>query len=216
MATTITEITECFEYFFSSLYRRVFVKTLRLNKCSERELLPLIRCYLLGWFADNVSPEVKSKLPGTVSGHGYIDFVIDDVAVEFAVRKPTAARSNVSATVNSTEVKKLMKHDGKALLVLFDFSDTPYSEEQIESFRNWPSLGRGNHRKSAFNVVYFFVEKRRPQALGKITKTSVSLYRELINEQKTVGLIDGSHNATCRSSAVRKTRSGSNPESGKE
>ncbi|MEB8235148.1 hypothetical protein [Raoultella ornithinolytica] len=131
MATTITEITECFEYFFSSLYRREFVKTLRLNECSERELLPLVRCYLLGWFADN---------------------------------------SNVSATVNSTEVKKLMKHDGKALLVLFDFSDTPYSEEQIESFRNWPSLGRGNHRKSAFNVVYFFVEKRRPLALGKITK----------------------------------------------
>lgn len=63
-----------------------------------------------------------------------------------------------------------VKHDGKALLVLFDFSDTPYSEEQIESFRNWPSLGRGNHRKSAFNVVYFFVEKRRPLALGKITK----------------------------------------------
>lgn len=137
MATTITEITECFEYFFSSLYRREFVKTLRLNECSERELLPLVRCYLLGWFA---------------------------------VRKPTAARSNVSATVNSTEVKKLMKHDSKALLVLFDFSDTPYSEEQIESFRNWPSLGRGNHRKSAFNVVYFFEEKLRPLALGKITK----------------------------------------------
>ena len=170
VATTITEITDCFEYFFSSLYRREFVKTLRLNECSERELLPLVRCYLLGWFADNVSPEVKSRLPGTVSGHGFIDFVIDDVAVEFAVRKPTAARSNVSATVNSTEVKKLMKHDGKALLVLFDFSDTPYSEKQIESFRNWPSLGRGNHRKSAFNVVYFFVEKRRPLALGKITK----------------------------------------------
>lgn len=93
MATTITEITECFEYFFSSLYRREFVKTLRLNECSERGLLPLVRCYLLGWFADNVSPEVKSKLPGTVSGHGYIYFVIDDVAVEFAVRKPTAARS---------------------------------------------------------------------------------------------------------------------------
>ncbi len=170
VATTITEITDCFEYFFNSLYRREFAKTLRLNECSERELLPLVRCYLLGWFADNISPEVKSKLPGTVSGHGYIDFVIDDVAVEFAVRKPTAARSNVSATVNSTEVKKLMKHDGKALLVLFDFSDTPYSEEQIESFRNWPSLGRGNHRKSAFNVVYFFVGKRRPLTLGKITK----------------------------------------------
>ncbi|MEN4880426.1 hypothetical protein ABEI17_06830 [Pantoea agglomerans] len=170
MATTISEITDCFEYFFSSLYRREFVKTLRLNECNERELLPLVRCYLLGWFADNLSPEVKSKLPGSVSGHGLIDFVIDDVAVEFAVRKPTAARSNVSATVNSTEVKKLMKHEGKALLVLFDFSITPYSEAQIEAFRDWPSLGRGNHKKSAFNIAYFYVEKRRPLTFGKITK----------------------------------------------
>lgn len=49
----------------------------------------------------------------------------------------------------------------------------------------------------------------------KSPKTSVSLNRELINEQKTVGLIDGSHNATCSSNTVRKTWSGSNPESGK-
>ena len=215
MATTITEITDCFEYFFSSLYRREFVKTLRLNECSERELLPLVRCYLLGWFADNVSSEVKSKLPGTVSGHGYIDFVIDDVAVEFAVRKPTAARSNVSATVNSTEVKKLMKHEGKALLVLFDFSDTPYSEEQIESFRNWPTLGRGNHRKSAFNVVYFFWKNADRWHLGKSPKTSVLLNRDLNNEQKTVGLINGSHSTSNCGSAVRKTRSGSIPASWK-
>lgn len=129
-----------------------------------------VRCYLLGWFADSVSPEVRGKLPGSISGHGYIDFVIDDVAVEFAVRKPGAARSALSASVNSTEVKKLMKYDGKALLVLFDFSDTPYTEEQIESFRNWPSLGRGNHRKSAFNVAYFFVEKRSPLTPRKITR----------------------------------------------
>ena len=85
MATTITEVTECFEYLFSSLYRKAFVKTLRLNECNERELLPLVRCYLLGWFADSLSPEVRGKLPGSLSGHGYIDFVIDDVAVELAV-----------------------------------------------------------------------------------------------------------------------------------
>ena len=177
MATTITEITECFEYFFSSLYRREFVKTLRLNECSERELLPLVRCYLLGWFADNVSPEVKSKLPGTVSGHGYIDFVIDDVAVEFAVRKPTAARSNVSAT-------------GPLLVegIIASLHSTSF-------ISLWKNADRWHW--------------------GKSPKTSVSLIRELINEQKTVGLIDDSHNATCRSSAVRKTRSGSNPESGK-
>ncbi|EPD8212107.1 hypothetical protein ACSEBM_002840 [Yersinia enterocolitica] len=170
MATTITSVTESFEYFFHSLYRTEFVKTLRLNECSERELLPLVRCYLLGCFSDDVSPEVKARLPGSITGNGYIDFVIDDVAVEFAVRKPTAAKSTVSATVNSTEMKKLMKYDGKALLVLFDFSTTPYSEAQIEAFRDWPSLGKGNHKKSAFNVAYFYVEKRRPLTFGKITK----------------------------------------------
>ncbi|WP_337028670.1 hypothetical protein [Pantoea eucalypti] len=170
MATTITSVTNSFEYFFHSLYRTEFVKTLRLNECSERELLPLVRCYLLGCFSDDVSPEVKGKLPGSITGNGYIDFVIDDVAVEFAVRKPSAAKSTVSATVNSTEMKKLMKYDGKALLVLFDFSTTPYSEAQIEAFRDWPSLGKGNHKKSAFNVAYFYVEKRRPLKFGKITK----------------------------------------------
>ncbi|WP_145931730.1 hypothetical protein [Yersinia bercovieri] len=170
MATTITSVTNSFEYFFHSLYRTEFVKTLRLNECNERELLPLVRCYLLGCFSDDVSPEVLGKLPGSITGNGYIDFVIDDVAVEFAVRKPTAAKSTVSATVNSTEMKKLMKYNGKALLVLFDFSTTPYSEAQIEAFRDWPSLGKGNHKKSAFNVAYFYVEKRRPLTFGKITK----------------------------------------------
>lgn len=136
MGTTITKVTECFEYFFSSLYRKEFVKTLRLNEYNERELQPLVRCYLLGWFADHLLSEVKGALPGSASGHGYIDFVISGVAVELAVRKPTAAPSNLSATVNSREVKKLIKYDGKSLLVLFYLSDTVFTENQIESFRD--------------------------------------------------------------------------------
>lgn len=170
MATTIKNVVESFEYLFSSLYRSEFVKTLRLNECNERELLPLVRCYLLGWFGDNLTPEVQAQLPGTLTGNGYIDFVIDDVAVELAVRRPDAPKATLSAYVNSTEMKKLMKYDGKALLVLFDFSTTPFTEKQIEAFRDWPSLGQGNHKKSAFNVAYFYVEKRRPLTLGKIIK----------------------------------------------
>ncbi|EAB9500322.1 hypothetical protein DL160_10020 [Salmonella enterica subsp. enterica serovar Typhimurium] len=170
MATTIKAVVESFEYLFSSLYRQEFVKTLRLNECNERELLPLVRCYLLGWFGDNLTPEVRARLPGALSGNGYIDFVIDDVAVEFAVRRPDAPKATLAAYANSTEIKKLMKYDGKALLVLFDFSTTPFAEQQIESFRDWPSLGQGNHKKSAFNVAYFYIEKRRPLTPGKIIK----------------------------------------------
>lgn len=167
---TVTEVINSFEYLFSSLWRKEFVKTLRLNECNERELLPLVRCYLLGWFRHNVTPEVQGKLPGSLSGSGRLDFMIGDVAVEFAVRRPGAPKATLSAYVQAPEMKKLMKHDGLALLVLFDFSDFPFSEEQIEAFRDWPSLGRGNHRKSPFNVVYFYVEKKRPLRLNKITK----------------------------------------------
>ncbi|MBB7656027.1 hypothetical protein HEM24_018195 [Escherichia coli] len=170
MSTSIRDVVSSFDYLFSSLYRREFVKTLRLNECNERELLPLVRCYLLGWFGDNLTPEVQAKLPGTLTSNGYIDFVIDDVAVEFAVRRPDAPKATLSAYVNTTEMKKLMKYDGKALLVLFDFSTTPFTEQQIDAFRDWPSLGQGNHKKSAFNVAYFYVKKRRPLTSGKIIK----------------------------------------------
>ena len=162
MALTIKEVVEAFDLLYTSLHRKKFTKTLCLNAWGERELLPLVRTFLLGYFGGSLVPEAKSKLPGTLSGEGYIDFIIDNIAVEFAVRKPTAAKSNVSATVNSAEVKKLMKYEGLALLVLFDFSKTPYSEDQIENFRNWPSLGKGNHKKSPFNVAYFYLEKLKP------------------------------------------------------
>lgn len=163
MAITVNEVVESFDLLFSSFLRRDFSKTLRLHEWGEQELLPLVRTFLLGYFGESIVPEAKSKLPGSLSGQGYIDFIIDNVAVEFAVRKPTAAKSTLSASVNVTEIKKLMKHDNLALLVLFDFSKTPYTEEQIERFREWPSLGKGNHKKSAFNVAYFYLKKHRPK-----------------------------------------------------
>ena len=63
-----------------------------------------------------------------------------------------------------------MKHDGLSLLVLLDFSDSPASDQDIGRFRDWPSLGKGNHRKSAFNVAYFYKAPRKQFALGCITK----------------------------------------------
>lgn len=170
MAITVKEVVEAFELLFSSLHNKSFSKTLRLNEYGEQALLPLVRTFLLGYFGESLVPEAKSSLPGTLTGYGKIDFVIENVAVEFAVRKPSAARSNMSATVNSSEVKKLMKHSGLAVIVLFDFSTSPYSEDQVESFRDWPSLGKGNHKKSPFNVAYFHLAKKRPQTLGLITK----------------------------------------------
>ena len=170
MAITVKEVVDAFELLFSALHRKEFTKTLCLNEWGERELLPLVRTFLLGYFGESLVPEAKTKLPGTLTGKGYIDFLIGNVAVEFAVRKPSASKSNVSATVNSAEIKKLMKHDGLVVLVLFDFSSTPYTERQIERFRDWPSLGKGNHKKSAFNVAYFHLEKLNPKTPGLFMK----------------------------------------------
>jgi len=164
MATTIKEVVEAFDLLYHSLRRKDFSKSYRLHEWSEAELLPLVRCFLLGYFGKALSPELAAKLPGSLTGHGRIDFLVDDVAVEFAVRRPSAARAVLSSTVNASEVKKLMKFDGKALLVLFDFSKIPFDDEDIERFRDWPSLGKGNHKKSAFNIAYFHRTGTAPAA----------------------------------------------------
>ncbi|EAT2981426.1 hypothetical protein EDY93_18610 [Salmonella enterica] len=170
MKISIRDVANSFEYLFDSFYRKDFIKTHRFTKGNEREVLPLVRWYLLGCYEDRVYPEFKARLQGSPTGNGYIDFVIDDIAVEFAVRTEKASKASISATVQTTEMKKLMKYDGKALLVLFDFSDSPYSESEIEEFRNIPSLGKGNHKLSAFNLAYFYVASRRPFKTDKILK----------------------------------------------
>lgn len=88
--------------------------------------------------------------------HGRLDFVVRDTAVELAVRCKGAARSNLSAAVNSDEIKKLMKYQGKSVLVLLDFTDDPLDDVAIRKFREWRSLGRGPHKKSPFSVSYHY------------------------------------------------------------
>jgi len=170
LAVTIKQVVEAFDLLFTAMHRKDFCKTLRLTDFTERELQPLVRTFLLGYFGESLVPEAKALLPGSYSGVGRIDYMVGNVAVELAVRNKGKAKSNISSSVNTTEVKKLMKHDGLALLVLLDFSDSPATEEQIDRFRNWPSLGKGNHKKGPFNVAYFFKEPTKKLALGCIQK----------------------------------------------
>lgn len=158
MAVSIREVREAFGLYFEALNDRLFRKTQKLNEFSEQQLHPLVRSFLLGYFGA-VAPEVAASLPSSLTGRGRIDYVIGDVAVEFAVRRPRASKSTLSQVTNATEVAKLVKWDGLALLVLYDFSRAPYSAEEIASYRKWQSLGRGNHKKSPFNVAYFYREQ---------------------------------------------------------
>lgn len=157
MGTTVKEVARAFHVLYEGLRDSAFTKSLRLNECTERELLPLVRTFLLGWFGQGrVAPEIMSALPGRATRFGRLDFLVDGVAVELAVRCKDGLRSNLSAAVNADEVKKLMKYDGLAVLVLLDFTDDPLGDEAIEKFRDWPSLGKGPHKKSPFNVSHHY------------------------------------------------------------
>lgn len=157
MSVTVTEVTDALMLFYKSLHSKEFCKTYALTEWSEQELHPLVRSFLLGYFGQ-VSPEVISSLPGAITKLGRIDYVVDNLALELAVRRPHASKSTLSQVTNATEIKKLLKWDGLAVLALFDFSSAPFSDDDLQEYRNWPSLGQGNHNISAFNIAYFFQE----------------------------------------------------------
>lgn len=168
MPTTIKQVHQAFELLFSAMCDKSFSKSLYLEHWGEKSLLPLVRTFLLGYFGKSIVPEAQTSLPGNLSGKGRLDFIIDDVAVEFAVRRVNYSANTLSRKINETEVKKLIKHEGKALLVLFDFSSNPLSSEDLETYRDAPLLGQGNHKKTPFQLSYFF--KRNNVESGFIKK----------------------------------------------
>ena len=170
MGVGIGNTAEAFDLLYRSLWQRDFRKSVDLHKHPERKLLPLVRTFLLGYFGESLVPEASSVLPGSLSGYGRIDFLVGDVAVEFVVRRPSASRHVISPDANITEVKKLLKHDGHALLVIYDFSLSPLTAEDLEGFRELPSLGRGRHVKSPFNLAYYYRERSRPIRTGVVRK----------------------------------------------
>lgn len=157
MPITIKKVHEAFEYLFKKLNDKNFSKTLGFEEWGERNLLPLVRTYLLGYFGELVRAEVRATLTHCSTGFGRIDFLIDDVAVEFAVRKSLdTSNRNVLNHANKNEVKKLLKYPSKSILVLFDFSSMPLNSCDLDRFRELPSLGQGNHSKYPFQISYFY------------------------------------------------------------
>jgi hypothetical protein len=164
----VRSVVDAFEVFYDGLFDRDFRKSYQFHEYRERELLPLVRVFLLGWFG-GVVPELQSKLAGCQTGQGRIDFLVDDVAIEFAVRRPRDRQATLSQLTNATEVKKLLQFDGRAVLILFDLSASPFGREDVARYRDWPSLGKGNYKRSAFNVAYFYRDPTENAPTQKIT-----------------------------------------------
>lgn len=153
--SSVSQVIDAFQLLYTGLRDPSFRKSLPLDKWPEKQLLPLVRTFLLGYFGPKARPEFGTVLPGALSGFGRVDFLVYGVAVEFAVRRPWCSRSDLMPRVNRTEVLKLMKHDGRAVLVLFDFARDGLEEHHLAGYRDLPSMGRGNHYRSPFSVAYF-------------------------------------------------------------
>ena len=166
MAANLREIHDAFELLFRALVNKSFTKSKEAESWGEQELLFSVRTFLLGYFKEeSVFPEAKAILPGKLSGR--LDFIIDGVAVEFAVRRPNKQKRCLKNVENESEVKKLLKFNGKSILVLFDFSSDPLTDTDLDEYRNHPSLGKGNHGKSPYQISYFYKKIGKADSIRK-------------------------------------------------
>lgn len=153
---TQQQIIDAFYRLYQAYHNKRFAKTLNFTQKTERELLPLVRNYLLGYF-DHLEPEAMVQV--TASYQGRFDFLIDNVAVELALRSARKGGNNLRAENNEKEIIKLIKNPDHSLMVLFDFKGRRTDKEVIETlkeYRNIPSLGPGNHHRYPFTVAYFY------------------------------------------------------------
>ena len=165
MAMTVSQVIDAFDLLYKSLHDKEFRKSLRMHEMSERELLPLVRTFLLGYFGESLVAEPSAVLPGSLSGNGRIDFMIGNVAVEFALRRPEHVKRELCAGANETEVKKLLKHKGPAVMILFDMArDSHLTDEDLNGYRALPSLGRGKSHQVGFQRCVFRPETEADRA----------------------------------------------------
>jgi hypothetical protein len=158
---TNDQIEDAFSEIFSAIHTRDFSKSRRLHTKNERSLLLPIRFYLLGKFGD-VSPESTAKMP--LGKQGRVDFILGETAIELAVKLADDPKHKLlrgSPNGNSSEIHKLVKHAGRSILVLFDFSKSRSlaDDELIEKYTSH-SLGKGNHRRTAYTLMYFYRSRR--------------------------------------------------------
>jgi hypothetical protein len=154
---TVTEVVEAFKLFYGAALRRDFSKSLYYVDWNERDILPSLRLFLLGYFGNTVKPESRGNGFRGKSKHRKVDFLVGGIAVEVAVRAASDSSSKLSAATNRAEIQKLIRHRGKSLLVLLDFSRSPLSPEALEKYKsfNFTKTSQGKYSRSPYNVAYF-------------------------------------------------------------
>jgi hypothetical protein len=165
--TSLLDISEACEDFFQYSTDKKFMKSYRVDQVGEKAgILPALKWFLAARFK-----VVKPEGAANNSSKERIDFIVDNVAVEVAVRRNGKSKSALKKRVNASEIKKLIRWKGLAVLVLFDFDSNPLNEDDLEDFRDYPSLSKKNDTETPFNILYYCVE----DGSVKVTRKNVRL-----------------------------------------
>lgn len=189
---TQQQAIDAFYRLYQAYHNKRFTKTLNFTQKTEREILPLVRSYLLGYF-DYLEPEAMIQVSSNCKSR--CDFLIDNIAVEFAVRSANKGGNNLKAKNNVSEIKKLIRYPYHSLMILFDFKRGRTDDEVIatlKEYRNIPSLGRGNYNRYPFTVAYFYQDESGDLCCDtrriRVKRRSVSLTQDknIIEEFKVI------------------------------
>ncbi len=144
--------------------KKDFSKTKYFDWWKEQDILTHVRFYLLGYF-QKIKSEVQTELIGSPTKVGYFDFVINNVAIEFAIRRPVTHATDIAFNKNYTEILKLMrrkklhKNLKYGVLVLLDFSGRCLKNEHFEAYRCSTDLLSGNYKKDTFSILYIHIDE---------------------------------------------------------
>ena len=96
---------------------------------------------------------------------GRFDFKLGNTAIEFAVKLADDPKQKLlpgkNNSVNASEIHKLIKHKGRSILVLFDFSrKRSLDDDELYDRYVSHSLGKGNHGRTSYEIMYFYRDNR--------------------------------------------------------
>lgn len=153
---TIDSVQDAFSDFYKITQDRNFVKS-KLSHVQlegEQPLLGYLAFFLHGHFGHRLSRESWVEHMLKPSGQGRVDFMIGATAVEVAVRTQDYNKNKL-LNDNRSEVAKLLRYDGLAVLVLLDYHNEPLDKDELSDFYRKLKPLHGNTRVSSYTILYF-------------------------------------------------------------
>ena len=156
--------------FYDLLWMPEFLKTSGLKITAERQVLSALKFFLAGYHGD-VEPEKVMNIRVGDKKRPRLDFVIDGVAIEVAVQPRNGAANRLYKSQNASEIQKCIKYKKRAMLFLLDLrKKRSLSKARLDSYRTPVSVGKGNHKLTAFALEYIFHENGLSRCESRVVR----------------------------------------------